>query len=418
MAPGRLGRAPVNVRVWCIFLCLWVATLTAFRRDPAWELYLEALVFLTLAASFLRDGPWRVPTVTWGLLAIAALALGQLALGATLAPAATVLALTRALALAAWGLIVQRELGEVRGRFLEMLVHSAAAFALLSLLMWSTSGGRLYWWWPTTQAEVLGPWVNRNHFAVWCELMLAPAICLACAQRKFWWAAMAIAAGGAASGSRAALALMALELVVLLVLLGRTRKDVWPTRARLAGAVLAFPLGMALLSGDHLWHKFRDPEPLLYRDQMWHSALRLWRTAPWIGHGLGTFERAYPAVATFDTGERIDHAHNDWLEGGAEGGVVLVTLLAAGFVYATRLTRLTPWLAGVPIAGLHALVDYPLARFPMWLWLITFMILASFEGQRFNLKQLSRKRRCHDSTPHIIGASVPHRTSVLSPNSR
>ncbi len=398
----------MTLRTWGIFLGLWVATLTAFRRDPVWELWLEVAVFLGAALSFLHEGRPRTRKLTWGLLAIAALALGQLAFGFTIAPSFTALAATRALALAAWALLLQRELSDARGRFLEVTVHAAGAFALLSLLMWSTSGGRLYWWWPTTQTEVLGPWVNRNHFAVWCELMLAPAIWLAAGERKFWWAAIAIAAGGAASGSRAALGLMGLELVVLLVLLGCRRKDLWPARTKLACGLLVFPLAAALLSGDDLWRKIRDPEPLLYRDQMWHSTLALWRATPWFGNGLGSFERAYPAVATFDTGERIDHAHNDWLEWGAEGGVALVSILLVGFAHTTRLTWPVPWLLGVPIAGLHALVDYPFARFPMWLWLILLITLASFESPRFNVKQRSRRIGKRSRAPHIIGARVLH----------
>lgn len=408
----------MTLRAWGLFLCLWFATLTAFRRDPAWELVLEAMVFGVAAVSLLRGGRPRNYQLFLGLFAIVVLALGQLILGHTISPVATALAVTRSLALAAWGLTLQRELGEARGRFLAMAVQSAGAFALFSLLMGSTSAGHVYWWWPTAQTEVLGPWVNRNHFAVWCELMLAPAIWLAAGQRQFWWAAAALAAGGAASGSRAALGLMVLELMVLLVYLAWQRKDLRPARKKLAWGLLIFPLGAALLSGDDLWRKLRDPEPLLYRDQMWRSSLTLWRGQPWLGHGLGTFERAYPAAATFDTGERVDHAHNDWLEWGAEGGLVLVAILLTGFVYAVRLTPQAPWLLGVPIVALHALVDYPFARFPLWLWLILLVTLATFERARFKTKPRSERSATFTPAPHKIGSLVPHRIPNVSENMR
>jgi O-antigen ligase len=376
----------VTLGAWGIFAFLWLATLTAARRDPVWVLLLEGAVFLVAAASFLSDVRLRNWKLAAGLALPAALGIGQLVAGGTISPAATALDAVRWLALAAWCVAAQRELSNDRERFLRLAVHSAGIFALLSLTMSWTSGGRLYWLWPTANAEVLGPFINPNHFAVWCELMLAPAIWVAAERRRSWWAAAAIAAGGAASGSRAGLALIALELVVLVAW---QRRDLWPSKPKMALAMLAFPAMAALCGGDHLWRKLRDPEPLLYRAQMWQSSLELWRAAPWFGHGLGTFQLAYPETATFDTGEIVDHAHNDWLEWGVEGGLVLLVPLAAGYFYACGLTPFLPWLLGIPVAGLHALVDYPWARFPIALWVVLLITLASLQRPRSKLKQRS-----------------------------
>ena len=403
-----------SIRVWGIALCLWFATLTAFRRDPAWELVLEAAVFLLASASFLRNDRLRAWKLALGLAAVGGLGLAQIAAEHTISPSATALASLRWLALAAWCVTVQRELSDLRGRFLEFIVYGAGAFALLSLAMGWTSGGRLYWWWPSTHPDVLGPWVNPNHFAVWCELMLAPAVWLAAQRRQFWWAAVAIAAGVAASGSRAGLGLMSLEVVLLLVLLGWRRRDLFAARSKLALGLLVFPLLAAVLGGDQLWRKLRDPEPLLYRDQMWRSSIVLWRAEPWFGHGLGTFERSYPAAATFDTGELVDHAHNDWLEWGVEGGWVLVAAMLAGCLSAVRLTRLVPWLVGVPIAGLHALVDYPFARFPLCLWLVLLLTLANLERSRFKVNPRPGRCKSAPGNTHKKGPAAPLQTRAWS----
>ena len=409
MSPNGFG-----IRAWAIAGCLWFGTLTAFRRDPAWDLLLEEAIFLLAAASLLRDDRLRVWKLALGMAALGGLGLVQCLAGHTISVAATALAASRWLALAAWCLIVQRELIDIRGRFLELTVHAAGAFALLSLAMEWTSGGRVYWWWSTTHSAVLGPWVNPNHFAVWGELMLAPAIWLAAGQPKFWWAAAAIGTGMAASGSRAGLGLMALELVLLLIVLGWRRRDLWPARTKLALGLLALPLLAALLGGDPLWRKLRDPEPLLYRDQMWHSSMVLWRAEPWLGHGLGTFQLAYPAAATFDTGELVDHAHNDWLEWGVEGGLILVAAMLAGYLYAVNLTRFVPWLLGVPIAGLHALVDYPFARFPLCLWVILLLTLASLERSRTRMKPRLVKSAQRVRYPPIKVASAPLQSCTRS----
>ena len=404
----------MSANAWGIAACLWFGTLTAFRRDPAWDLVLEAAVFLLAAASFWRDDRLRAWRLALCLAALSGLGLVQLAAGHTISSSATALATLRWLALAAWCVTVQRESSNVRCRLLELTVHGAGAFALLSLAMAWTSGGRLYWWWPSTHTEMLGAWVNPNHFAVWGELTLAPAVWFAAEQRRFWWAAVAIGTGVAASGSRAGIGLMALELVLLFILLGWRRRDLWPARTKLALGLLMLPLLAAFLGGEPLWRKLRDTEPLLYRDQMWRSSIALWRAEPWLGHGLGTFQLAYPAAATFDTGELVDHAHNDWLEWGVEGGTLLVAAMLAGYFYAANLTRFVPWLVGVPIAGLHALVDYPAARFPLCLWVVLLLTLASLQRSRVKMKPPSVRYPRDPYSPPKKGSPAPLQTCTGS----
>ena len=381
----------MSVGAWGIFAGLWLATLTGFRRDAVWELLLYGMTFLLAAASFLRAGRVRAWTIAAGLTIPAVLAGGQLVLGHTLSPTATALDALRWLALAAWCVAAQRELSGKRGVFLEMAVYASGAMALVSIAL-------KFW-----------PWVNPNHFAIWCELMLPPALWLAVEKPRFWWAAAGLAAGGAASGSRAALGLMGLELLVLFFLLGR-RRDLLPARRTLAAAALLFPLAAAWFGGEALWRKLNDSEPLLYRDQMWSSSLKLWREAPWFGHGAGTFEVAYPSAATFDTGERVDHAHNDWLEWGVEGGWCLLVPLLAGYLYALWLTPSLPWLLGVPIAGLHAAVDYPWARFSLCLWVTLLFTLASLPHPRAQLKRSSVKKHRMRQSPPKKGLPGPQGT--------
>lgn len=399
---------------WALFACLWVSTLAVYRQTAPGDLLCQAAVFLLASVSLFSAGPsppWRAPRLVWGLAAIAALALLQLVLDLTLSPSATALQAIRWLALAAWCVAAQCALPNSRRRFLELLVHAAGAFAVLSLLMWFTSGGRLYWWWPTPSSAILGPWLNPNHFAVWCELLLAPAVWLAAEKRQFWWAVFALVAAGAATGSRAGLGLMALELAILFIWLGFRARQ--PT-GKLALALLTFPLLAALLGGDVLLRKIADAEPLLYRDQIWRSSLTLWRQQPWLGHGLGTYILAYPQAATFDTGELVDHAHNDWLEWGVEGGVAQFAILLAGYLYACRLVLATPWLLGLPLAGVHALVDYPLARFPLALWVVLLLTLATLDRPRSKLKQRLVRNFTQSALPPIRGTRSPHRTPIIS----
>ncbi len=397
---------------------LWLATFNAFRRDAAWELFLQGLIFALAGLGLLFRG-WRTPgsgaasdgikrtgrtgrslpaKIAIGLAAVALLGVGQIAGGLTISNWSTALATVKWLSLAAWCWVVREELGNARSRWLEVAVMGAALVVI----------GSFGWRW-LMGGEGLGPWVNRNHLAVWCEMLLAPAVWLALERPAFGAAAAVLAVGGAASGSRAALGLIPVELIVLWWLIGRRRLPA----ARLGLGLAAVVALAGVMAGEDLARKLRDPEPLLYRDQIWRSAWTLWKERPAAGSGLGTFEKAYPAAATFDTGETVDHAHNDWLEWGSEGGVPLVTLMLAAWIAAVRWTRAVPWLAGVPVAGVHALVDYPFARFPLLLWVILLITLAGARRLRFKVEHQSVAKQTNSLATRKKGASSPHVRSNL-----
>ena len=72
--------------------------------------------------------------------------------------------------------------------------------------------------------------------------------------------------------------------------------------------------------------KFREPEPYRVRRELLFSSLAMMADRPWTGFGLGTWPAVYPAYARFDNGLAANHAHNDWAEWAAEGGLPFVAL--------------------------------------------------------------------------------------------
>ena len=190
----------------------------------------------------------------------------------------------------------------------------------------------------------------------------------------YLWMAAAIFAAGIASASRAGAILLVFEAVVGLCLLGKEKVAL---RFILAALLLVPIAGAGTLLG-----RFDDPDPMLYRREIAHSTLQMIGEHPWKGYGLGTFRDVYPAFATFDAGAVVEHAHNEWLEWAAEGGLpyaALWLLLAASI--APRAIR-TIWGLGVVAVFLHALVDYPFERHGLTAWNFALIGILNAEGVR------------------------------------
>ena len=247
-------------------------------------------------------------------------------------------------------------------RFLDALLWFGTAIAALSLVQLFTSGGRIFWLFPTAYKDlVLGPFVYRNNYAAFVELVVPLALLKALARPRTslaWSAAAALmAASVVASGSRAGIVVVGLETLVILALdsRGRAPGAVWKLAA--ATAVL-----VAIAGPGFLWSRFHQADPLAVRRELVASSLAMLRERPWMGFGLGTWPTAYPAYATFDLGVFANHAHCDWAEWAAEGGLpflaATVALASAALVWSAR----RRWGIGVAAVFVHALVDYPLQK--------------------------------------------------------
>jgi O-antigen ligase len=62
--------------------------------------------------------------------------------------------------------------------------------------------------------------------------------------------------------------------------------------------------------------------PLIERLAHWQAALDMWRDAPWLGVGIGNYPVVYPAYAVGRWRDPLGHAHNIYLNIGAETGLV------------------------------------------------------------------------------------------------
>jgi len=156
-------------------------------------------------------------------------------------------------------------------------------------------------------------------------------------------------------------------------------------RAAVPGTVLALLVVSILLAGElarippSIVQRFSDFVPyltvtdvrgveitdanfaVLERMAHWQSALAMWADHPWLGVGIGNYEPVYPRYALPMWPLPLGHAHNYYLNIGAEAGVVglaaYLLLWGLALVGAWRATRRTwGWQWGVALGVLGVLV--------------------------------------------------------------
>jgi O-antigen ligase len=214
------------------------------------------------------------------------------------------------------------------------LIFLGFSVALLGIIQHFTSEGTIYWFRPLAEGgNVFGPYVNRNHFAGFVELVAPVGLALLVfrgLRRDLFAMAglLTVVPVGALilSGSRGGIAGFAFEIAVL-ILLARTRRG--PEGGRLVAisvvALAAFALIAWLGAGQEIerFSKTRVGDVSLgRRASMFRGAEHIFFDHPVKGAGLGTIVAVYPRYETVYDGRVVNHIHNDYIEALAETGVL------------------------------------------------------------------------------------------------
>jgi O-antigen ligase len=85
-----------------------------------------------------------------------------------------------------------------------------------------------------------------------------------------------------------------------------------------------------------------DARTVAARTGIWSDTLRLAADFPFFGSGFGTLAEVYPRYQSVYAGQRLIHAHNDWVQLFAEGGLAgtLAVLALVGGYGAAAVRRL------------------------------------------------------------------------------
>lgn len=260
---------------------------------------------------------------------------------------------------------------EQASRFRLFFVVFGSAICVLDLLEQASQTSKYYWLIQSKYSTVNGTFAYWNNFAQFVELFLPLTLWLALKSRTPKTAFLLLAGlqigAVVASGSRAGSALVILELLTVLLLAYSRNRN----RAFLyaAGSALAISAVFVLAAGSEtLGYKLQQKDQLAVRRAINESSLEMIRRHPITGWGLGTYVPVYRMFAHYDDGTYVNHAHNDWLEWTAEGGVLFSALMLIVFIWSIRPAIRSVWGIGVIAICLHALVDYPFARLGVCGW--------------------------------------------------
>lgn len=356
-----------------VISALLLFSVLAFAATDAWSLAtLQVAIFglgilwtarMLVFPYRLRGSILMLPlsgTVLWGLI--------QLSLGKSVYLFVTwtsILTWSAYLVLFTLSLQVLKDAG-IRDAFLRGACYFGLALSVFAVTQYfTTTAGAIYWIVPVKSGVSFGPFVNRDHYAAFVELLLPIPLVEALRNRKqsvFYAAVVAcLFASVIASASRAGAILVTSEIALLFLMV---RPPGVASRRGLAGVgvkIFVCALLFTLVVGwEFLWQRFYDPDPFRYRREILISSLKMIRERPWFGFGLGTFEIAYPAYAIFDAGVLINHAHNDWAQWAAEGGIPFFLLLLSIAARTAGPAIRSRWGLGVLAVFVHSIVDFPM----------------------------------------------------------
>jgi len=277
-------------------------------------------------------------------------------------------------------------LGQVIGRgrqarrnLLTVLLVFSTAMAALCLMQMFSSEGKVLWYFPTDFSVVFATYVNYDAYAMLIELALPIALWRGVTEGWRSWqyplAAGLMYASVIGSASRMGTALCTVELLGLLAIgLVRMRdpETGLPTRST-ASILLVIPviaIAFTLTVGwQHVVQRFHDSDPYQVRREFLAAAVDMAKQRPAMGYGLGTFPEVYQRYAIRDFPFYANHAHNDWAEFAADGGIPFLLLVLIPFAAAIPAALRHAWGIGLIAIMAHACVDFPYPRVSVAGWL-------------------------------------------------
>jgi len=269
--------------------------------------------------------------------------------------------------------------------FIWFLMSLGFFVSIFAILQYLTFNGRLYWVRTMRFGGLpFGPYVNRNHFAGFAEMVIPVALVPLVLgkvrrERLFLVGLFALVPIVALvlSASRGGIISFIVQLAVLgLLLLVRKIRG----RNLIVGGVvvLCAVLMVSWIGVQHVLQRFSGMQSLEItegkRAAIRQDTWRLFLDHPVIGTGLGTFEMVFPLYDSLYDGKVVNQAHNDYLEALAETGLLggIFCALFLGVVALNAIKGLaqlgTSFGAALNLSGLiacvgiliHSLVDFNL----------------------------------------------------------
>ena len=283
------------------------------------------------------------------------------------------------------------------------------AFAFFAILQAVLSPTKIYGIYEVEYAKPFGSFVNRHNFAAFIEMTIAIPLGLlfagAIPRDKRLIYLTAIGLMGIAlvlSGSRGGLVSLLAMVVFILILTNQTRGSRQNVlKIGLAVLLVAVIVGGAILiGGESSLARFAETavsnDITTNRTHIWRVTLDVIKNNLPFGAGIGAFAAAYTPYDTMNGIERVEQAHNDYLQILADAGIVGL-LLAGFFVYRLFRTGLQSikidnlFRRGVAIGALsgcfailvHSLFDFVLHTTAVTVLFLTSVSMVVASGREF-----------------------------------
>jgi O-antigen ligase len=231
----------------------------------------------------------------------------------------------------------------------------------ISLSQRATAPGTVLWNWTVAdpRAAPFGPFVDRNQLATWLVLaisVVAGSLMMHVARhRRERWrpgirAAIVVLADGLGVILSGCLVVMLLTLVATLsrsgliallaaVVVGTSLSRRNHRRAAWAGVAAAATLVVLAVwvNAEGFAERIRSsmavaPPEAVGRLTIWRDTLRVIRDFPVFGTGVGTFAEAMFVYQRSARDVLFNHAHDEYLQIAAEGGLLMLMFVASGVV--------------------------------------------------------------------------------------
>lgn len=311
------------------------------------------------------------------------------------------------------------------------LVIFGSVMSFFAVLQFLNDPSTIYGLTPAAQARPFGTYVNQHHFASFLVMMFALGLAMLIGggtkRDKLIFiliAVLMIGTGVIFTGSRGAFLSMVAVLAFLALaffLLNRRSvrlhgddegrhlfRSMWVLGAASAGLLVGVILlavwaggeqGLIRGAGMQAGDDFSTG-----RLHFWSVALKIFAANPVIGSGLESFGVAYTRFDTANGMYRIEHAHNDYLQMLADGGVVGFALIAV-FVFFLfrgglrtireskdrfRRSAAVGALAGCFGVLVHSFVDFPLRTNANMFF---FLLLAAIAVRKVRSHRVERVER-------------------------
>ncbi len=223
--------------------------------------------------------------------------------------------------------------GRIR-RFAAAIGIFGTAFAFFGILQSVLSPDKIYGIYEAKAAPPFGSFINRHNFAAFMEMSLALPLGMLFAgvvardkRLLFITAAGLMGISLIMSGSRGGLVALAAEVIFIVIVTMRSRRQGIFIKAGLAALMLAAIIaGSFFIGGEssltRLADTARSADVTTDRSHIWNVTLKMIAGNMPFGVGLGAYGVAYTQYDDRSGLERVEQAHNDYLQVLSDAGIV------------------------------------------------------------------------------------------------